>query len=102
MPPYVSANKFYRALQTGDPQIIQNAAYLKPYERMRYLYVARALRDNKFESESISVLRDASKIYPDSIELWRIWASIPSASPADIAQAKAEMKRLDPYNPDLK
>ena len=102
VPPYVSANKFYRALQTGNPQIIQNAAYLKPYERMRYLYVARALRDNKFESESISVLRDASKLYPDSIDLWRIWISIPTASVPDLARAKAEMKRLDPFNPDLK
>ena len=100
LPPYVAANKFYRALQTGDPQIIQNAAYLKPNERMRYLYVARALRENKFESESIRVLRDASKIYPDSIELWRSWASITSATPADVARAKAEIKRLDPFNPN--
>jgi O-antigen ligase len=100
LPPYVAANKFYRALQTGDPQIIQNAAYLKPNERMRYLYVARALQENKFESESIRVLKDASKIYPDSIELWRRWASIPSATPAEVARAKAEIKRLDPFNPN--
>ena len=99
LPPYVAANKFYGALQTGDPKIIQHAAYLKPNERMRYLYVARALQENKFESESISVLRDASRIYPDSIELWRIWASIPSATPADVARANAEIKRLDPFNP---
>jgi len=101
LPPYMAANKFYKALQTGDPQTIQEAAYLKPNERMRYLYVARALQENKFESESISVLRDASKIYPDSIELWRRWASIPSATPADIAHANAEIKRLDPFNPNL-
>ena len=100
LPPYEAANKFYRALQTGDPRIIQNAAYLKPNERMRYLYVARALQENKFESESISVLRDASITYPDSIELWRRWASIPSATPADVARAKAEIKRLDPFNPN--
>jgi O-antigen ligase len=101
LPPYIAANNFYRALQTGDSKIIQNSAYLRPNERMRYLYVAQALQENKFESESISVLRDAAKIYPDSIELWRRWASIPSATPADIAHANAQIKRLDPFNPNL-
>ena len=101
LPPYIAANNFYRALQTGDPKIIQDSAYLRPNDRMRYLYVARALQENKFESESISVLRDASKIYPDSIDLWRSWASIPSATPADIARANSEIKRLDPFNPNL-
>jgi O-antigen ligase len=101
LPPYIAASNFYRALQTGDPKIIQDSAYLKPNDRMRYLYVARALQENKFESESISVLRDASKIYPDSIDLWRRWASIPSATPADIARANVEIKRLDPFNPNL-
>jgi O-antigen ligase len=101
-PPYVAANKFYKALQSGDPSIIQQSAYLKPYDRMRFLYVAQALQENKFESGAINVLRDATAIYPDTIELWRRWAGIASASPSDIAQAKAEMKRLDPFNPDLK
>ena len=102
LPPYVAANKFYVALQSGDAEIIQPAAYLKPYDRARFTYVAQLLQDNKLESRAIAVLRDATKIYPDSIELWRRWSSIPSATPSDIAQAKAEMKRLDPFNPDLK
>ncbi len=101
LPPYLAANKFYVALQSGDAEIIQPAAYLKPYDRARFTYVAQLLQDNKLESRAIAVLRDATKIYPDSIELWRRWSSIPSATPADIAQAKAEMKRLDPYNSDL-
>jgi hypothetical protein len=102
LPPYVAAGKFYKALESGNPKEIQLAAYLKPYDRMRFLYVAQALQENKFESNAINVLRDASKIYPDSIDIWRRWAGILSADPADIAHAKAEMKRLDPYNPDLK
>jgi hypothetical protein len=101
-PPYVAANKFYKALQSGDPSIIQQSAYLKPYDRMRFIYVAQALQENKFESGAINVLRDATAIYPDTIELWRRWAGIASASPNDVTRAKAEMKRLDPFNPDLK
>ena len=102
LPPYLAANKFYKALQSGDANTIQPAAYLKPYDRSRFLYVASILKQNNLEVRAAQVLRDASKIYPDSFELWQQWSAIASASPADVAYAKAEMKRLDPYNPDLK
>ena len=102
LPPYLAAGKFYKALQSGDAAVIEPAAYLKPYERFRFLYVSQILQENKLESRAIAVLRDASKIYPDSMQLWQRWAGIPSASPSDIAKAKAEMKRLDPFNPELK
>ena len=101
VPPYVAANEFYKALQSGNPTIIQQSAYLKPYDRMRFLYVAQALQENKFEADAIDVLRDATKIYPDGIDLWRRWAGIPSASQSDVARAKSEIKRLDPFNPNL-
>lgn len=102
LPPYVAANKFYVALKSGDAEVIQPAAYLKPYDRARFAYVAQLLQDNKLESRAIAVLRDATEIYPDSMELWRRWSTIPSASPADVARALAEMKRIDPNNPDIK
>jgi hypothetical protein len=101
-PPYLAANKFYKALESGDANVIQPAAYLKPYDRSRFLYVARILDQNKLEARAIEVLSDASKIYPDSIEVWSQWVTIPSATPVDVANAKAEIKRLDPYNPDIK
>jgi len=102
LPPYLAANKFYKALQSGDASVIQSAAYLKPYDRSRFTFVAQILQENKLEDRAIVVLRDASKIYPDSYEIWNRWAGIASASPNDIARAKTEMKRLDPFNPDLK
>ena len=102
LPPYLAANKFYKALQSGDANVIQPAAYLKPYDRSRFTFVAQILQENKLEDRAIVVLRDASKIYPDSYEIWSRWAGITTASPNDIARAKAEMKRLDPFNPDLK
>ena len=102
LPPYLAANKFYKALQSGDANVIVPAAYLKPYDRNRFLYTAQILVENKLDPQAISLLRDASKIYPDSFDLWSRWAGIPTASAADIATAKAQMKRLDPYNPTIK
>ena len=102
LPPYLAANKFYTALQSGDANVIQPAAYLEPYDRSRFTFVAQILQQNKLEDRAIVVLRDASKIYPDSYEIWNRWAGIASASPSDVARAKAEMKRLNPLNPELK
>lgn len=102
LPPYLAANKYYKALQSGDGVVIQEGAYLKPYDRTRFLYSAQILADNKLDKEAIQILSDASKIYPDSFELWQRWSQIPTATPEQVSRAKAEMKRLDPFNPDLK
>jgi hypothetical protein len=102
LPPYLAANKFYKALQSGDANVIQPAAYLQPYDRSRFIYVAQILNQNKLEAQAIEVLRDASKIYPDSLGVWSLWSTIASATPTDISNAKVEMKRLDPFNLDLK
>ena len=102
LPPYLAANKYYKALQSGDGTVLQQSAYLKPHDRTRFLYTAQILASNNLEANAIDVLRDASKIYPDSFDLWQQWAQIPSATPAQIAKAKSEMKRLDPFNPALK
>jgi len=101
LPPYLAADKFYKALQSGDASLIEATAYLKPYDRLRFSYVAQILQENKLESRAIKVLQDATKIYPDSIELWRRWSTIPLATAAEVAIAKAEIRRLDPFNPDL-
>lgn len=102
LPPYLAANKFYKALQSGDGVVLQESAYLKPYDRTRFLYTAQILVENKLDKEAIQILSDASKIYPDNFDLWQRWSQVPSASVEQIARAKSEMKRLDPFNPDLK
>jgi hypothetical protein len=102
LPPYLAANKYYKALQSGDGNILYESAYLKPYDRIRFLYTAQILAENKLEDKAIQILSDASKLYPDSFEVWQRWSGIPSATPAQIAKAEAEMRRLDPFNPELK
>ena len=102
LPPYLAANKYYKALQSGNAIVLQDSAYLKPYDKTRFLYTAQILADNKLEKEAIQILSDASKIYPDSFELWQRWSQIPTATPEQVNRAKAEMKRLDPFNPELK
>ena len=101
LPPYLAANEYYKALQSGDGNVLYESAYLKPYDRTRFLYTAQIMAENKLEDRAIKILSDASELYPDSFEVWQRWSQIPSATPAQIAKAKAEMKRLDPFNPEL-
>lgn len=102
LPPYLAANKYYKALQSGDGNLLYKSAYLKPYDRARFLYTAQVMQENKLDDWAIQILSDASTLYPDSYEIWQRWSVIPSATPAQIAKAKAEMKRLDPLNPEWK
>ena len=102
LPPYLAANKYYKALQSGDGNLLYESVYLKPYDRTRFLYSAQIMTENKLEDRALQILIDASKLYPDSFEVWYRWAGIPSATPAQVAKAKAEMRRLDPLNPEWK
>ncbi len=101
LPPYLAANKYYKALQSMDGNLLYASAYLKPYDRTRFIYTAQIMQENKLEDRAIQILSDGSKLYPDSFEIWQRWSGIPSATTAQILKAKAEMKRLDPLNPDL-
>jgi hypothetical protein len=57
---------------------------------------------NNYNREAIQILRDATDRYPDSTELWKIWLTAPTASVDEIQKAKSNLKRLDPYNPNLR
>ncbi len=101
LPPYVAATKYYKALQSGDAVVIQSAAYLKPIELLRFMQVARTMQDNKLDQRAVQVTKDMVQIFPDSFEAWSLFAGLPAATPAEVAEAKAQMRRLDPLNPNL-
>lgn len=100
--PFVSSTRFLSTLKSGNPEAIQASAYFFPRDYSRFIYVASALRDNKFEAEALEVIKDAAAEFPDTFEVWSLYSSLPTASAIEIARAKAEMKRLDPNNPNLK
>ena len=100
--PFVASAKYKSALETSDKVKIQAAAYIKPLDISRMLQVSMTLRDNKLQADALSVIEDALVKFPDSYDAWKVLASLTTASPAQIAEAKTQMKRLDPHNPELK
>ena len=102
MPPYLASAKYKGALETSNPQVIQEAAYIWPLDYSRMVQVAMTLNENELEAQGLEVALDATKKFPDNYSVWATLNAMNSASVEQKAQALAQMKRLDPLNPDLK
>jgi O-antigen ligase len=102
MPPYLASAKYKGALETSDSKIIQEAAYIWPLDYSRMVQVAITLNENKLEAQGLEVAVDATKKFPDNYLVWAALKKMNSATAEQKAQALAQMKRLDPLNPNLK
>jgi O-antigen ligase len=102
MPPYVASAKYKSALETSNPTVIQEAAYIWPIDPSRMIQVAMTLNENKLEAQGLEVAIDATKKFPNNYSVWATLDAMKSATAEQKAQAQKEMKRLDPLNPNLK
>jgi O-antigen ligase len=101
-PPYFAAAKYKSALEVNTPQSVQEAAYIWPYEPSRMIEVAMILDENKFAAQALEVMLDAVGKFPDNFGAWATLQRMTSATAEQKAEALAQMKRLDPLNPNLK
>jgi hypothetical protein len=102
LPPFLASAQFKSAFESSDVVIIEKAASRWPDEAMRYGQVAVVLQANKYDAQAQAVIDKALLKFPDEFGLWSVAAKLSTATPEQIAEAKAQMKRLDPFNPDLK
>ena len=102
MPPYIASYKYKSALETSNPTVIQESAYIWPLDSSRMVQVALTLNDNKLESQGLKIALDAVAQFPNNYASWAALVAMNGATAEQKAQALAQMKRLDPYNPDLK
>jgi hypothetical protein len=102
LPPYLASAKYKAALETSNPIVIQEAAYIWPVDPSRMIQVAMTLNDNKLEDKALKVALDAVERFPNNYRVWSTLNSMSEATEDQKAIALAQMKRLDPLNPDLK
>jgi len=102
MPPYLASAKYKGALETSNPTVIQEAAYIWPVDSTRMIQVAMTLNDNKLEDQALRIAVDAVERFPDNYSVWSALSAMKKATEEQKAQALAQMKRLDPLNPTLK
>ena len=102
MPPYLASAQFKGALETSDPTVVQEAAYIWPLDATRMIQVSVTLNDNKLEAQGLEVAVDATEKFPDNYGAWATLYAMKSASEQQKANALVQMKRLDPLNPNLR
>ena len=102
VPTLNTASKYKSGLETGDAATVQKIASIWPQDASRSAQIALILNENKLPEQALAVVQEAKGKFPDSYDVWKVLASLPNAPAEDIAAAKAQMKRLDPHNPDLK
>ncbi len=100
-PIYFSNSRFYAAYSANNLAGVEAAAYLHPQDQRRIFMLAGIYRNIGMDAKAVEVLKELTVTYPDSYDMWNLWLTIPTATPSDIAYAKAQLKRLDPFNPDL-
>jgi hypothetical protein len=66
------------------------------------IQVATTLNENKLEDQGLQVAQDAAERFPENFGVWATLNSMNTASVEQKAEALAQMKRLDPLNPNLK
>jgi hypothetical protein len=96
LPPFMAANKFYEGMKTSDARVINENAYLKPFDSRRMLYAASVLESNKFYKESLEIAKITTKNFPDSFEAWTFLATLTNATEVEKENAQSELRRLDP------
>jgi O-antigen ligase len=102
VPTLNTASKYKTGLESGDAITVQKIASIWPQDASRSAQIALILNENKLPEQALAVVQDAKGKFPDSYDVWKVLASLSNAPAEDIAAAKAQMKRLDPNNPELK
>ena len=102
LPPWLASAKLKSALDSGNPALLAKSAKSFPQDGYRSVQVAYVFHNNKLDEQALPIVLDVTKRYPDIFDAWRLLSLMSNATPAQITEAKAQMKRLDPYNPDIK
>ena len=102
IPPLASSTTFLTALKSQNLEIVDKEASRTLSSCTFKVNLASALGNNKNEARALEVLYADGDTYVDCYERWFLISKIPSVSAAQLAEAKVQMKRLDPLNPDLK
>jgi O-antigen ligase len=102
LPPLVASSQHLSALKSQDAKRIEQAAYIWPLDPNRMGQIAISLANSNLQKEALEILIDGSTKFPDEYQMWRLISEIPNATPEQVNEARWQMKRLDPFNPNLK
>ena len=80
---------------------VLSPSYMRPQNTMMYATSIDTFEQSNLNELAVKYNREALKFNPDSYDLWRLMYYIKNSTPQEKKQALANMKRLDPLNPDV-
>jgi O-antigen ligase len=102
MPLMVADATFRSTIKSGDVIKIESSVRQWPKSVIRMTTVAQILREGNLSERSIVIAREAVAFNPMNYEAWRELSLQPKASESERNEALKTMKKLDPFNPNLK
>jgi hypothetical protein len=87
---------------SGDAIQLLKAANLKPHQEEVINQTISIFVTNRLNSMARELNVEMLREFPNSFEGWRSLSKNPEASASEIEQAKEQLVRLDPLNPDLR
>lgn len=104
VPPLAADAKWRSALKAGSVQAVEGAltpSYLTPTDSTRLAQAISAMENSKLYDLAYKYAQKAVAFNPNSFDAWRVMYALTNATPADKETALKNMKRLDPFNPDV-
>ena len=104
VPPLSGDSKWRTALKSQNAQTIEAAlipTYLAPEDSARYAEAVQLFERSKLYDQAYMYARRGVEFNPDYFDAWKLLYAITNSTEADKAEALANMKRLDPRNPDV-
>jgi O-antigen ligase len=104
VPPMSADMKYKSALKSQNLQQVEAAltpSYLAPRDSSRLAQAVLLLENSKLPDLAYKYAKEGVAFSPDYFDAWRVLYSISKSTPEDKELALSNMKRLDPYNPDV-
>jgi hypothetical protein len=102
LPLMVADATFRSTVKSGDVIKIEASVRQWPQSVSRMTLAAQILREGNLPERSIVIAREAVVFNPMNFEAWKELSLQPNATEQERAEALATMKKMDPFNPNLK
>jgi hypothetical protein len=102
LPLMVADATFRSTVKAGDVLKIEASVRQRPQSVVRMTLAAQILREGNLPERSIVIAREAVEFNPNNFEAWKELSLQPNATESERVQALETMKKLDPFNPNLK
>lgn len=104
LPPVTSDNKWWSALQSRNLEMIEaslSPSYFNPSNSQKYAQAFNLFQNNNLPDLALKYARESVEFNPEDFTAWLQLYSLQNSSIEEKEEALANLKRLDPLNPDV-